>query len=101
MSRYVLGRGAASDLDEIWEYIAADSTDAADRWLNTLLAEFDRLAKNPRIGHTRKDLTLFPLLFWPVGRYLVIYRAAKRPIEIVAVVHGGRHIPAFLRSRAP
>jgi len=99
VSRYVLGQDAAGDLDEIWEYIAADSIDAADRWLSKLLAEFDRLAKNPGIGHTRKDLTLFPLLFWPVGRYLVVYRAAKRPIEIVAVVHGARHIPAFLSSR--
>jgi plasmid stabilization system protein ParE len=31
VSGYVLGRGAESDLDEIWEYIAQDNIDAADR----------------------------------------------------------------------
>jgi plasmid stabilization system protein ParE len=31
MSGYVLSPDAALDLDDIWEYIAADSVDAADR----------------------------------------------------------------------
>jgi plasmid stabilization system protein ParE len=30
MSAYALSTGAALDLDDIWEYIAADSIDAAD-----------------------------------------------------------------------
>jgi antitoxin ParD1/3/4/toxin ParE1/3/4 len=40
-----------------------------------------------------------PLLFWPVGNYLILYRAAKRPIEIVAIAHGKRDIPAFILRR--
>ena len=36
---------------------------------------------------------------WPVGAYLIIYRAGPRPIEIVAVTQGSRDIPAFLRGR--
>jgi plasmid stabilization system protein ParE len=31
MREYVLGAGAELDLDEIWEYIALDNIDAADR----------------------------------------------------------------------
>jgi len=31
-----------------------------------------------------------------VGAYLIIYRADRKPIEIVAVTQGGRDIPAFL-----
>jgi hypothetical protein len=30
MSGYILGSDAGLDLDEIWEYITADSVDAAD-----------------------------------------------------------------------
>ena len=30
---------------------------------------------------------------------IVIYRAERRPIEIVAVTQGSRDIPAFLRRR--
>ena len=99
MSRYVLGRGAEKDLDGIWDYIAADSVDAADRWIEKLFDAFERLARNPGLGHRRKDLTQLPVYFWPVGRYLVIYRSAKRRVEIVGVAHGSRHIPGFLHGR--
>jgi plasmid stabilization system protein ParE len=70
MSKYVLGAGAESDLNEIWEYIAEDSPDAADRWLEKQFDAFDDLARSPRIGHSRNDLTPHPVLFWPVGEYL-------------------------------
>ena len=51
------------------------------------------------MGHKREDLTAYPVLFWPVGAYLVIYRATSYPVEIVAVTQGARDIPAFLHRR--
>ena len=51
------------------------------------------------MGHRREDLTRYPVLFWPVGAYLIIYRAERPPIEIVAVTQGSRDIPAFLSHR--
>ena len=99
MSRYVLSRAAEKDLDAIWEYIATDSIDAADRLITTVFDAFERLARNPGLGHTRKDLTRLPILFWPVGSYLVIYRSERRPLQVVGVAHGRRHIPAFLHRR--
>jgi antitoxin ParD1/3/4/toxin ParE1/3/4 len=53
------------------------------------------------MGHKRVDLTGHPLLFWPVGSYLIIYRGERSPIEIVAITRGSRDIPVFLRSRVP
>jgi len=35
VSSYILSVDADLDLDDIWEYIAADDIDAADRWLDT------------------------------------------------------------------
>ena len=99
MSGYVLGVDADFDLDDIWEYIAADSIDAADRWVAKLFDAFEALGRTPGMGHRREDLTSYPVLFWPVGAYLVIYRADRRPIEIVAVTQASRDIPAFLRRR--
>ena len=99
MSAYVFGHGAARDLDDLWEYIAQGSVEAADRLVAGLFEAFEALARNPGIGHKREDLTDFPVLFWPVGNYLVIYRAAGSLVEIVAIVHGKRDIPAFLRQR--
>jgi plasmid stabilization system protein ParE len=99
VSSYVLGADAAFDLDEIWDYIASDSIDAADRWIARLFDTFVALAKMPGMGHTREDLTAYQVRFWPVGAYLIIYRAERQPIEIVAVTQGARDIPAFLHRR--
>jgi len=99
VSNYILGFDADLDLDDIWEYIARDNIDAADRWIGKLFDAFEALAQTPGMGHKREDLTQHPVLFWPVGSYLVIYRADRRPIEIVAVTQGSRDIPAFLHRR--
>ncbi len=101
MSNYVLGEAAALDLDTIWEYIAQDNIPAADRWIDKLFNAFETLSRTPAIGHKREDLTSLPVLFWPVGAYLVIYRVKSGTVEIIAVTQGARDIPAFLSSRIP
>ena len=95
MSDYILSADAGLDLDEIWEYIAADNVDAADRWIARLFDAFETLARTLGMGHKREDLTAHPVLFGTVGAYIIIYRAGKRPIEIVAVTQGSRDIPSF------
>jgi plasmid stabilization system protein ParE len=99
MNRYVLSVAAELDLDEIWEYIAQDNLDSADRWIGKLFDAFQLLAQTPAIGHKREDLTPLPVLFWPVGAYLILYRVQSEWIEIVAVTQGARDIPAFLSKR--
>lgn len=99
MSGYVLSADADLDLDAIWEYIAADNIAAADRWVGKLFDAFEALGQTPGMGHRREDLTPYSVLFWPVGAYLIIYRAERHPIEIVAVTQGSRDIPAFLSRR--
>jgi antitoxin ParD1/3/4 len=99
VTSYILSIEADLDLDGIWEYIAADNIDAADRWIEKLFEAFEALGQTPGMGHRREDLTSYPVLFWPVGAYLVIYRSESRPIQIVAVTQGSRHIPAFLSRR--
>jgi len=102
MSRFRLGRAATRDIDEICNYIANDSIDAADRVADSLLQACRLIGQNPVLGHKREDLAgNRPVRFWPVGNYLLIYRPDTRPVEIVAVVHGGRDIPKFLRRRLP
>lgn len=104
MSGYVLSDDAVLDLENIWDFIAQDNIDAADNWINKLFAAFEVIGQMPGVGHQREDLTNLPVLFFPVGAYLIIYRAAnnleaKTMIEIVAVTQGGRDIPSFLQRR--
>lgn len=92
MKPFKLSPEAASDIREIWSYIAQGSPKAAR---NVRLKIFDgcqMLAQHPLIGHRRDDLTHQPVLFWPVGSYLVVYNPHRKPIEIVRVLHGARDI---------
>jgi antitoxin ParD1/3/4/toxin ParE1/3/4 len=99
MISYILAPEAVQDLHDLWDYIAAENVDAADRVIDALFAAFERLVAMPGLGHTREDLTDQPLRFWTVGAYLVIYRAEQTPIEIIAVARGGRDIPRLLQRR--
>ena len=100
MKRFLLAPDAVQDLNDIWDYIADDNLEAADRFLRKLYDQILALAERPGMGHQREDLgDDRPLLFWPVGNYLVIYRASNGITEVVAVAHGKRDIPTFIRRR--
>lgn len=57
------------------------------------------LARQPRIGHTRLDLTDRDVRFWTVDSYLIVYRQLPKTVEIVALLHGSRDIPEVMRKR--
>jgi plasmid stabilization system protein ParE len=99
MSAFRLALEASHDLMEIYEYIAQDSVDAADRVREELLEAMQGLAEMPGKGHSREDLTRRPVLFWAVRSYQIIYKSGTRPLEIVAVLHGKRNLRRILRER--
>jgi plasmid stabilization system protein ParE len=53
MSNYILTEEADEDLRGIWDYIAQDDIEAADRWDAKLRDAFGMLAGNPRAGHAQ------------------------------------------------
>ncbi len=99
MKKYHLVAAVEDDLNSIWDYIAQDNINAADRWITKLFDAFQRIADNPGIGHTRKDLTGLPIKFWPIDDCLILYRVQNKQVEIIAVTQGSRDIPVFLRRR--
>ena len=103
MSDYVLHPDAFADLDDIWEYIAEDNLDAADRVLADIHAVLRTLAASPHIGHRRPDLTARPLRFHvALDEYLIASIADEKPLWVVAVLHGRRNprlMAAILRDR--
>lgn len=90
---------ALEDLQTIQDFIALDSTAAADRMIDELLDAFEHLATWPKTGHARPDLTAKLVRFWAVGSYLVVYREQKDGIQVVAVLHGSRDVPSVLNAR--
>jgi plasmid stabilization system protein ParE len=103
MSGYAFHPDAFADLEEIWEYIAADNVDAADRVLADIHSTLTTLAGSPHIGHRRPDLTTRPLRFHVAhDAYLIAYAPAETPIWVLAVFHGHRDprlMAAVLRDR--
>jgi plasmid stabilization system protein ParE len=57
MKRFIVTPRARQDLSDIWDYIAGDNVQAADRVLDALESALLKLAKNPGIGHWREELT--------------------------------------------
>lgn len=55
------------------------------------------LARNPELGHIRRDLTSKLVRFWPVYSYLIIYDPATQPLEIVRILSGYRDVAALLK----
>ena len=53
MSSYRLTSSARQDVLDIYDYIAADNPDAADRFVDELYHAFDHLVTFPRTGHPR------------------------------------------------
>jgi plasmid stabilization system protein ParE len=102
MTGYDFHPEARFDLDDIWEFIRADSLDAADRMVIEILAAIDGLVPFPGRGHRRPDLTSRPLRFILVREYLIAYAPDEKPLWVVAVMHGRRNprvMAAILRRR--
>jgi plasmid stabilization system protein ParE len=99
MAAYVLSAEALQDLQDIWDFIASDNVTAADRLEDEFFEAFERLAERPLMGHTRSDLTVQDVPFWPVGSYLIVYRSAPTALQVVAVLHGARDVTEMIRGR--
>jgi plasmid stabilization system protein ParE len=102
MSGFLLHPEALADLEEIWEFIAADNVDAADRVIQEIQEAIRGLVSFPGQGHRRSDLTGRLLRFQPVREFLIAYAPEEKPLVVIAVLHGRRNprvMAALLRGR--
>ena len=102
MSGYAFHPEAFAEVAGIWEYIAKDNLDAADRVIADIFDSIRALSLSPHIGHLRPDLTTRPLRFQRVRDYLIAYAPDARPLWVIAVIHGHRNprlMAAILRGR--
>ena len=87
---YSLHPLAAEDITEIWEHIAADNVAAARRVREEIHSGIRALVASPYQGHRRPDLTSRTLRFIRVRNYLIAYALDRKPLWVVAVLHGRR-----------
>src|SRR5579859_6175738 len=96
MKSFVLTPRAENDLNQIWDYIADDNIEAADRVLNALEAAFIKLTKTPGMGHVREELADRKYRFFVVYSYLIVYRYETDPLQIIRVLHAARDVQSIL-----
>jgi plasmid stabilization system protein ParE len=83
MSRYAFHPEAFADLVDIWEFIAEDNIDAADRVIGEIFDVVRSLPAFSHQGRRRPELTGRPLRFVVVRDYLIAYAPEARPLWVV------------------
>jgi plasmid stabilization system protein ParE len=96
MSRCDLTPQARLDLIEIWNYIAQDNIDMADRVLKEIDKAMDNLVDHPEMGHWREDLVDRRHRLWTLYSYHLIYRTETTPLQVVRILHASRDIAEIL-----
>lgn len=99
-SNFELTPEARADLAEILLAIAEDSPRIAERVRLQLLEALRRLWRNPGMGNYREDLLSRRYRFWAFYRYVIVYAWQRKPVRIVAILHGARDLGALLGTRA-
>lgn len=84
---------AAADLLDIWGFIAEDSIEQADRWVDRLDETLGLLATQPLMGRAREELAAEVRSF-PIGRYVIFYQPIDDGIDVVRVLHSARDADA-------
>ena len=84
---------AAADILDIWDYIAEDSLDQADRWVDKLDDKFKLIATQPLMGRSRDELG-HEVRSFPFGRYVIFYVPIDGGIDVVRVLHSARDVDA-------
>ena len=92
MSTVTLSQSAHNDLLEAWLYIAEVNQPAADKLLDAINKEANRLALQPLMGRARPELADC-LRSWPTSTpYLLFYLADEVGITVLRVLHHARDV---------
>jgi toxin ParE1/3/4 len=83
-------RGALSDLDEIFAYIAQDNPIAAAELVGRIEEVAARISEMPRLGAATKKPQFRK---FPVDRYLIVYEVTDSEVIVHYVRHGARRQP--------
>ena len=102
MSSFRLTSDAENDLNLIWDFIAQDNVEAANRVLNRIEDAMEMLSKMPEMAQKRPWLSkIFPeLRVWPVpdfSSYLVFYVPIEDGIMVIRILHSSRNVEELLK----
>jgi len=86
-----------SDLGEIWDYIANDSSANADRLVEQVFQKCVEISVLDGIGRPREELYpgLFSISF---RKYIIFFQRTDSCVRIIRILHGARDIGAVFND---
>jgi|ERR1700731_2265375 toxin ParE1/3/4 len=91
---------AILDLIEIWNYIADDSEENADSFIDQLNEAMQKLCHQPGMGRQREELAP-RIRSFPYHRYVIFYRTDSNALEVVRILHGARDVESGFERDIP
>ena len=83
---------AERDLHEIWIYIAQDNEQAADQFLQRILALLKTLSAHPDIGKARPELGQEVRSLVVSSNFALYYARTDRALRLLRVIRSSREI---------
>lgn len=103
MPKFILSEYVEPELDAIWQLIAIDNIEAADRFLESAYGTFQELARMPGMGRLRhfpqarlRELRSFRVKGFE--NYLIFYCPVSDGIEVFHILHGARDLEKILQT---
>jgi toxin ParE1/3/4 len=94
MRQCIIAPSASQDLDEIFDYFAARSVDAGDRFIEQFEQKCEYLRQFPKMGRSYAEL-LSGLRGLPLDGYIILYQVVREGVEILRVVSAYRDLDAL------
>ncbi len=84
---------AVDRVAEIAEYIAQDSPNSAEKWVESIFQVVERLEKFPKSGRVVPEIKQDDFREIIHGNYRIIYRLQNEIVSILTVRHGRQLLP--------
>ena len=91
---------AASDLEEIGDYIATDNPLRAGTFVDDIQKHCLLLAEKPKAFPLRQEFGA-GVRVAVHGNYLIFFRILPQEIRVDRILHGARNLPLVLRKAKP
>ena len=90
----VISEQARDDLIDIWQYIALDSIESADDFVDLVYEKCSEIAVFSEMGRKREELVP-GIRSLPVKRYVIFYRIRENCIQISRVLSAYRDLSSI------
>lgn len=84
-----------ADLEDIWDFLAGESEQAASRVVNALISFCQRLSQFPYSHQTLPGLPKPDVRRAVLRHWVILYEVHQTHIAVLRIVHGGRDLRAL------